>query len=236
VTSAFAKPPKRLFNRWLVVKYLGFFLLIAAAIGTAYYVLGTRSHISPTPQLKEESYKAYRNGDFRGAIVKLTAYLKNNGSDQEARNVLITSYAQVGDLKAALKENETLVKAKPHDAGALCRAGQLSNQLGRSADAIAYFKRATTIDPSVVQFHYQMAETYTNRRLYAKALTQWRATLETLPGNSPARSAVYKKIGDIYTILEEPGKAKKAYRKASATNTVNSTRNHYEKQPQKVRR
>jgi len=119
VTSAFAKPPKRLFNRWLVVKYLGFFLLIAAAIGTAYYVLGTRSHISPTPQLKEESYKAYRNGDFRGAIVKLTAYLKNNGSDQEARNVLITSYAQVGDLKAALKENETLVKAKPHDAGAL---------------------------------------------------------------------------------------------------------------------
>ncbi len=216
MTSAFAKPPKRLFDRWLLVKYVGLFLLIAAAIGAVYYSLGARPHTSPTPQLKEESYKAYRNGDFRGAIVRLNAYLKKNGDDQEARNVLITSYAQVGNLEAALKETENLIKAKPNDTGALYRAGQLSNQLGRSANAIAYFKRAATIGPGVVQFHYQLAETYTHQKSYENALAQWQIVLEDLPTDPTLRRLAYKKIGDIFTELDEPGKAKRAYSKAAS--------------------
>ncbi len=215
MTSAFAKPPKRLFDRWLVAKYLGLFLLIAAAIGAAYYSLGTRPHSSPTPQLKEESYKAYRNGDFKGAITRLETYLKKNGNDQEARNLLITSYAQVGNLEASLKEAENLIKAKPGDAGALYRAGQLSNQLGRSANAIAYFKRAATIDPSAVQFHYQLAEIYTRQKSYENALAQWRIVLEDLPTGPTLRRLAYGKVGDIYTKLDEPGKAKRAYNKAA---------------------
>ncbi|MHB8841608.1 MAG: tetratricopeptide repeat protein [Candidatus Aquicultor sp.] len=215
MTSAFAKPPKRLFDRWLVVKYVGLFLLIAAAIGAAYYGLGTRPHTAPTPQLKEESYKAYRNGDFRGAIARLNTYLKKNGNDQEARNVLITSYAQVGNLEAAFKETENLIKAKPNDAGTLYRAGQLSNQLGRSANAIAYFKRAATINPSAVQFHYQLAETYTHQKSYEHALAQWQIVLEDLPTEPTLRRLAYEKVGDIYNELDEPGKAKRAYSKAA---------------------
>ncbi|MCL5292039.1 MAG: tetratricopeptide repeat protein [Actinobacteria bacterium] len=206
----------QLLNGRLKYIYIGLALLVIAAVGVVYYGFGGRLSKADPARLRDESYQTYRKSDFKGAILKLQAYLRENQGDIGARNLLVTSYAQVGELASALKEAEKVVKMTPNDADALYRAGQLASELRRFETAVSYYKSAIKARPEMIQYHYRLAEVYTKLKKHDGALLEWEAVLELFPPEEPHRAVVYGKVGDIYLAKGERERAKEAYNKGLA--------------------
>ncbi len=185
-----------------------FVLVAAVAIGAVYYFARPKP-VDPQ-KIRNEALALYRKGDFRAAIPKLRSYLEKEKDDAETRNLLVTSYAQLGQTEAALLETERILRIRPQTE-LLYRAGQLASELKQYDKAIDYLKRAIKAKPETIQFHFRLAEVHTLTEDYQGALAEWQTVLDLFPVNEPYRAVVYRNIGDTFLFLGETAEARKAF-------------------------
>ena len=213
---------RRRLNKKRLLIFGTLLLLIIAVVGVVLYDQFKETPEERIERLRTDSYETYRSGDFKEAIPKLESYLAENSGDADARNVLASSYAQTGNLKAALKETDVVLESRPTDADTYYRAGLLAARLGRDREALKYFTSAAGNKPGILQHHYQLAETHTKLKQYADALLEWERVLEMLPEDDAHRATIYGKIGNIYAALNLKTKAKRYFKKGLSINPDDS--------------
>lgn len=209
---------RRRLNKKRLLIFGTLLLLIIAMTGVVLYGQLKETPDEKIARLRADSYETYRSGDFKEAIPKLKSYLTENSRDLDARNVLASSYAQTGNLEAALKETDVVLESRPTDGDTFYRAGLLAAQLGRDREAIEYFASAIGNKPGMLQHHYQLAEAHTKLKQYAQALLGWEQVLEMLPQDDKHRATIYGKIGNIYVALNLKTKAKRYFKKGLSIN------------------
>ncbi len=93
-----------------------------------------------------EEYK--KSGDIEMAIHVLTEGLKNNPGYVTARSFLGRLLFDMGDLAAARREFEEVVKAVPDNLFAQKKLGDLHVLLGNRTEALKYYKTACSLNPA----------------------------------------------------------------------------------------
>ncbi|MBS3908953.1 MAG: tetratricopeptide repeat protein [Actinobacteria bacterium] len=207
------KTPKKSF-----IVYGAIPVLLAVAAMVAYYVIAYNATRTVSDGVKERSYEAYKAGDFDTAKTGLEDYLKDHDNDFEARSTLATCYVQLGETEKAFRETEAALELRPLDPDALYRAGCLAFDAERPEDAIAYLEKAIAAKPNTVQYHYRLADVYTETKNFRRAQAEWKNVLDLLPRGEPHAAEIHKKIGDIYMGIGVTRKAAVSYRKALAVN------------------
>jgi len=149
--------------------------------------------------LKKEATLLYRQSQLKEAIPKLEQVVKENPKDLKARELLVSSYWQQGELAKALEHNAVLIKYKRYDAATLYRQGLLALQLNKVKTALKYLEQAASQAPNVSNYHAELARALTKAKLYDQAVNEWQYVLEILPAESrTARALVWLQLADIY--------------------------------------
>jgi tetratricopeptide (TPR) repeat protein len=108
------------------------------------------------------------------------------------------------DQKApALADLETALTKAPHRETALLYAAMVATALGRTDDALAYWKRAADLNPWPARSHYERARMLAERRQWPEALAECKSALRGDPANTQARLL-------LVTCLAQTGKAAEA--------------------------
>jgi tetratricopeptide (TPR) repeat protein len=197
-------------------------LAISAAVILLIIFLLVRPFSSPKkaePQLtsgeiKRKGYDLYRKGKYQRVVEMVEKYLKTNESDFQARSLLVSAYLALDKTEAAYKHAKYLYKLRRKDSFVLFRLANLADQLGETTKAIEYMEKALAEEPDKLQFHTKIASLYSRAEKYEEALKEWQVVLDKLPVGAPYRAQVYEFIGDIYTNLKQPGKARQAYQES----------------------
>ena len=93
-----------------------------------------------------EEYK--KSGDIEMAVHVLTEGLKNNPGYVTARSFLGRLLFEMGDMTAARREFEEVVKAVPDNLLAQKKLGDLHALLGNQAEALKYYNTARSLNPA----------------------------------------------------------------------------------------
>ncbi len=112
---------------------------------------------------------------------------------------LAKTYMKQGDDKAAAKVLEEARGRVTRDFALEYISGLVFSQLGRSQQAIDALKNAETIDPAVVEPHYQLGRLYMESEEWTEAKTELERVLVLDPTHAPAHyqlSKVYERMGD----------------------------------------
>src|SRR5512147_138620 len=93
-----------------------------------------------------EEYK--KSGDIEMAVHVLTEGLKNNPGYVTARSFLGRLLFEMGDMNAARREFEEVVKAVPDNLLAQKKLGDLHALSGNRTEALKYYKTARQLNPA----------------------------------------------------------------------------------------
>lgn len=88
----------------------------------------------------------------------------------------------------ALDAYNKCLKLKPNEEKALEFAAGLTARIGRSDDAIGYYKRVIEVNPYLARYHLELAGLYAERRQWTLAQESFEATLRLEPVNTEART------------------------------------------------
>jgi len=94
--------------------------------------------------------RSFTDGDIYGAVEEYKLSLLADESNLLSRNSLGICYAQLGRLKEARKEFETVLGHDPADAMALYNLGWANHRLGKFKDARAAYEKCLEHDPGHV--------------------------------------------------------------------------------------
>lgn len=158
------------------------------------------------PDASQEATNLYRKGKYDEAIDKLTAYLKENPGDYEARVLLSSSYIVTGRTSEAYTETKKVYEAKKNPDVAY-QLALLADKLLKKEEAIGYLKAAADARPNSVPFHSQLAELYKKYAKYDLAIEEWNIVLKLYPSDSPLKKAVYSRIAAAYEAAGDEEKA-----------------------------
>jgi len=142
------------------------------------------------------------------------------GNKAEPRELGL-AYAQLGgrlqDKKRVVQAVELLKAAEAQgqvDASVLLQLGYASDQLGKSAEAIAYYQRARKQDPSQTVASVNLANHLAMKGQTGEAIVLWEEALSRNPGLESARI----NIATAYLQQGDPKSAERALRKALELN------------------
>lgn len=164
--------------------------------------------------IKKEATLLYRQSQLKEAIPKLEQVVRENPKDLKARELLVSSYWQQGNLAKALEHNAVLVKYNRFDADTLYRQGLLALQLNKVKTALKYLEKAASQAPNVSNYHAELARALTKAKLYDQAANEWQYVLEILsPESNAARALVWLQLADVYLSKGDKPKALEAVNK-----------------------
>src|SRR5512143_3141430 len=103
-----------------------------------------------------EEYK--KSGDLEMAVHVLTEGLKNNPGYVTARSFLGRLLFEMGDVNAARREFEEVVKAVPDNLLAQKKLGDLHALSGNKTEALKYYKTARSLNPADAEIAALVAE------------------------------------------------------------------------------
>jgi tetratricopeptide (TPR) repeat protein len=92
-----------------------------------------------------------------------------------------------GDLTAAEQGFQAVLKVQPKNIGALGNLGVVYSRMGKTADAIAVYRRALKLAPDDPLLNLNLGLAYLKQENYAAAKDLFQATLEAQPANAQAR-------------------------------------------------
>jgi TonB family protein len=153
------------------------------------------------PVISEElrhGIKLYQEGDMKGAIESLSAFVKQHPEDADAWSYLSLALFRSGDLKEARKAFETLVKLRPNDAAAHSNLAYTLLVANKSGDAKKEAKRALELDAQNAQAHYVLGTLFLNDDASAKALEESTAALKISPNFALAQLLQSQALLNLY--------------------------------------
>ena len=164
-----------------------------------------------------------RDGEAEKGQLLVERILKH-GDSAEARLMLGTACLIGKDYPGALVEFERAVELNPRLPSAHAYYGQVLNQVGRAADAVAAFKRELEINPYDFDANlYLGVHYYQEKQDYQAALASFQRALGVRPGTDAVRfqiAMVYLNQGQVEkakTLLEDIVRTSPSFQEAHAS-------------------
>jgi hypothetical protein len=123
----------------------------------------------------------------REAVPLLQAATKHAPDDLAAWEQLGASLLVQGRAAEALTTCETALGRAPDREAVLATAADAAAQLGRTDDAVAYWRRAVMASPRRWWYHYRLGQALSERRELVEAVTECDAALKLNPASVEAR-------------------------------------------------
>jgi len=129
---------------------------------------GTRTAASDPAQVAKaymaHGVKAYKAGDFMGAVEAFDMAVKHNEADAKAHHYLALASARIpSKMRQAVTAIENAVQREPYNPLFLKDAGQLCRKVGLFAKAERYFEEALKWDQGNTEIEAALAETRSAR-------------------------------------------------------------------------
>jgi tetratricopeptide (TPR) repeat protein len=179
-------------------------------------------------------YTYEQQKDYKKAI---DAYRKASEVDPEnldAQRGLAQNLLNAGDMEAALKQYQAVVKEDPQDAQALLRIAEIQRRNGHFDDAMATLKQAEGLVQDSIELNYGYALIYANQGKYDEAIAQLNGLLqksEKPGGNYTAselnnRAVFIERMGTFYRDQGKPQEAVDTFKRLLPMGEDNAIRGY----------
>ena len=145
-------------------------------------------------------------GDLDGAVKQLETYVVSHPEESEPLRFLGDLYYRQGKFAKAEEIYQRLLASNPKDKETHNRLGVVYATENRVDDAIVQFNAALPGTDSVkdlVAMHVRKGD-----------LPMYRSEMEALARSQPTDAAIQAEVGQIYTVLHQPGEAMAYYMRA----------------------
>jgi tetratricopeptide (TPR) repeat protein len=154
----------------------------------------------------------------RSRIVRIRAAMALAGIPPEK----IENPKQREDLKKAVEEFKTAMKARGDDWASYANLGDFYMQRGEFAEAVKDYENALRLEPRMIEVLMNESVAYSNMRQNERAEQSLRRALETEPENAPANF----NLGLLLAEVGNTGEAEKALRKSIKSNPESAAANY----------
>jgi Tfp pilus assembly protein PilF len=199
-------------KKYLVLAALAIIILLVLVVWSTSRKDSSDKPAPTAQQLRTDSFKAYKKGDYKLSTKNFAAYIEKAPKDKEALNMLASSYSLIGDSVKAIESLKALQKLQPNDSDILYRLALLSKNLKKTPDEIMYFNQLLKIKPDMIQARLILADEYAAQKEYDLAVSQYEILLGQILKDDKVRTSIYTKLGDTYKSKNEISKAKKSYK------------------------
>ena len=110
-------------------------------------------------------------------------------------------------MDAGFRRLTDVFETKPDDAAVLTSLGLVILRKGGAVEAARLYERACTLEPDYAPYHINAATAWIATGDFAKAISH----LETAIQMDPSLERAYRKLGEVYTRLKQPGKARQVF-------------------------
>lgn len=128
-----------------------------------------------------------QNNDIEGAIKQYQAALKMDNLLLPVYPNLATAYSMIGDIEAAFKTLNTLIKKDPNSGRAYYLRGLLNFETKKDALGVADLNKAIAIDPTDTRSSYNLATYYYQSKEWNNAEKAINVALKIEPRNGDYR-------------------------------------------------
>ena len=149
-----------------------------------------RAHPRAVAALRESARQARRLDRHRDVVGSLRVVLALRYDDLEARRQLVQELVSLGELDAAMAEQDKLLALDPSDLYMLAQRGQLLAANGKGADARAVFKRAEAQCPDDAQLREDEGKALLSLGDKGSAVQAFNASLALRPQNPRLKDAL----------------------------------------------
>ena len=161
--------------------------------------------------------------DPKAALAQIEILLADEPDNAAYLAFRAASFAQTGDYPAALAANEEALRKSPGDARGLLRYGQLLKAVGRTADAVAAYRKSLSLQPSGEGW-WSLADLRTER--FSSADRAAMRSLLQFPGLAPhERAALHFALGKA---LEDEREFEAAFRQFDLGNAMKRAQPGYD--------
>lgn len=145
-------------------------------------------------QLVEQARERFQLQDYYGAIHLLEEVIASGRAFADAHHLLGVSYSLVSQSHKALEHLDRALELNPRYVEALIHRALVLNELGREAEAVAAFRRASQaggetrqglpahVAAKLANQHAELGEAYAEAGGSAEAIAQYEAALALGPG------------------------------------------------------
>jgi tetratricopeptide (TPR) repeat protein len=116
-----------------------------------------QSRSAAAQNLLRQGWAAFQQGRWSEARQALEEVLALDPRHADALRLLAETHARSGDREAAAAALESLLQDQPAQPAVWCRLGELKEDQGQLADAVACLAKATALEGDHVQAHYNLA-------------------------------------------------------------------------------
>ncbi|RMH00611.1 MAG: tetratricopeptide repeat protein [Deltaproteobacteria bacterium] len=154
------------------------------------------------------------NGRGEEALAHYRRAVELDGDMAEARIAYGAALAARGAAKAALEQLQVVVRgdARP-SAAAYVALGRAYRDLGRIEDAVAAFRKARKLDPTLREAAYWEGRILSERNKHAAAVVALERAVQGADDRQPWLPLAYRLLGRSYAELGKRSLARKAYEK-----------------------
>jgi tetratricopeptide (TPR) repeat protein len=154
-------------------------------------------------------------GDLDGAVKELEVYVISHPDEVEPARFLGDLYYRQGKFGKAEDIYQRLLRANPHDK-------ETHNRLG------VVYATENRVDEAILQFNAALPGTDSVKDLVAMHLRKgdlpaYRAEMEALARSQPTDAPIQAEVGQIYSVLHQPGEAMVYYMRALDTDPSSLT-------------
>ena len=136
----------------------------------------------------------YQTGKRDAAMVELKQLYQRDPSDRTSRNLLVSSYVEMGKMAEAQNLLAAVLKSNPKDGDALYQQSVLSMKSGKLEDADAGLKKVLHLHPDSAQAHLALADVNRARGLVMNQRQELNEALRLQPTMIQARLALAKNL------------------------------------------
>jgi len=155
----------------------------------------SRAHVGRAIALRQ-------TGDFDEALRELQRAIARDPSSALAYHERGAMYASQGWFPEALRDLDRSIDLEP-SAKALTDRGGVLSKLGRSADAVADLRRATTMDPQLAAAHFNLGAVLASTGQVRDSVPALRRSREL--GFEQAGPALERALQELYVAASEDG-------------------------------
>jgi predicted Zn-dependent protease len=150
------------------------------------------------------------------AIEQIDAILAREPGDPYHRNLKAASLIRMSAFEEAAAEYATLLKAHPNQPGAWLAYGHALKAVGRSADAVAAYKKTMALLPGLGESYWSLANLKTYR-FGAEEIERMRAQLARADLKGDNRAMIFFALGRA---LEDDGRYEESFQSYSRGNAI----------------
>jgi tetratricopeptide (TPR) repeat protein len=205
-----------MYEHWLYVPSIGFFLMISAGLTSLYRKNGLKISVSLVMAFLL-SYYSYltikQNSYWQESVTFFKRTLKYSPYSARIYNDLGFTYQRMDKMEDAVASYKKAIEVDAGYPRAYFNLGAIYFSKGNYSGAAPLYKKLAEIAPNF-DVYYRLSSAYLNIGEKTEAFNAIKKAVELMPDNIDA----YVKLGDVYASLGEKEKAISIYKKAMSIN------------------